>query len=264
VDSRNPNTIRRAKHVAARLYYQPSPETPHHFSAPSPSSSTAICGIRYPPHYGTGTNFIGAHSGAPGASSARRYLRGKSALWFDPSISETPLRRGGGRPSDVSTARRPRALFLSENKAIKEKRNEINHNTNGVEDDDHFVVEEDENFDHRRLAQDREENGFVVEGLEDLEQPNVMTDDSINVLMGQSPSLADDEKPVLATSHGAYNQDVVVALEDEIMEKHGSVQQILELFCLLGASYWRLCQVRTGWSLWLVTAFLVCIVCFVG
>jgi len=32
--------------------------------------------------------------------------------------------------------------------------------------------------------------------------------------------------------------------EDIVMEKHdGAVQSILELFCLLGAGYWRLCQV---------------------
>jgi hypothetical protein len=31
--------------------------------------------------------------------------------------------------------------------------------------------------------------------------------------------------------------------EDEIMNHHKNVEQILELMCLLGAGYWRLCQV---------------------
>ena len=162
VDTNNPNTIRRAKHVAARLYYQPSPETPE---------------------------------------SARRvsfrYLRGRSALFTDQSsISETPLRRGG-RPSEISTARKPRALFLaSENKT---------NNTNPE-------VDEEEEFGDGR-GQD--------ESQEQQEQEKQVA----------TPAL-DNEKANIDNSD-----------EASMMDRHSAVQEILELFCLLGAGYWRLCQV---------------------
>jgi hypothetical protein len=245
VDTHNPNIVRRAKHVAARLYYQPSPETPYDFAGPSLPSSALNFGGRYSQHFGAGPNAVGgASSGIPGASSPHRYLRGKSALWSEAAISDTPLRRGGGRPSDISTTRRPRALFLSENKAMRENTNGINHNLNGLEDDDHVLLEDDENYDRRRLGQDGGENNFVVEGLEDLEESNVMTDDGSKIHGGPPSFLVGDEKTVLANSPGAGNNDVASAMdEDIVMDKHGSVQQILELFCLLGAGYWRLCQV---------------------
>jgi hypothetical protein len=250
VDSINPNIIRRAKHVAARLYYQPSPETPHYYAAPSSSSSTTNYGTRYPDHRGNGAGVTGIpNSGVPGETSARPYWRGKSALWSDASISETPLRRGGGRPSDISTTRRPRALFLSENKPMRENTNDFNHNMNIMADDDRLLVEDDENYDHRRLGQDGEENNIVVEGLEDLEQTdNAMAGDGADTHVGPCSSFDDDEKPVLVPGHNSHDQDTILAMEERC------VQHILELLCLLGAGYWRLCQVRHGnvfgsWSL---------------
>lgn len=252
VDSINPNIIRRAKNVAARMYYQPSPETPHYFAGQSMSSSTSNYGPRYPYHRGNGTNVTGAlTSGMHGETSARRFLRGKSALWSGASISDTPLRRGGGRPSDISTTRRPRALFLSENKPMRENTNDINHNMNIMADDDHLLVEDDENFDHRRLGQEGEENTVVVEGLEDLEPPdNVMTSGGGEMHAGPSSYFDEDEKPLIPPGHNAHDQDAVLAVEE------GCVQQILELLCLLGAGYWRLCQVRSD-SFFGVNAFQV-------
>ena len=85
--------------------------------------------------------------------------------------------------------------------------------------------------------------------VDDSEQPNIMmmTEES----GGQSSSfLVENEKPITdtAANNAASHQDIVLALEeDAIMEKHdGSVQKILELFCLMGAGYWRLCQVGTA------------------
>jgi hypothetical protein len=241
VDTINPNIIRRAKHVAARLYYQPSPETPHYFTAQSTSSSISNFDSRYPYHRGNGANITGAPvSGMPGDTSGRRYLRGKSALFSDTSISDTPLRRGGGRPSDMSTTRRPRALFLSENKPMRENTNDINHNMNIMADDDNLLVEDDENFDHRRLGQDGEENTIVLEGLEDLEQPdNEMTGNGTEMPAGPSSSFDDEEKPLVEAVHNINDPNVILAVDE------GCVQQILELLCMLGAGYWRLCQVRS-------------------
>jgi hypothetical protein len=164
VDSNNPNTIRRAKHVAARLYYQPSPETPD-----------------------------------ASRRAASRFLRGRSAVFTDQSISisETPLRRGG-RPSEVSTARKPRALFLaSENK------------TNNTKPEDDDVDEFDES---RRHEEDEQE---------------------------------DQEKPV-ATPALTTTSTMVEEEEDVMMDRHSAVQEILEVLCMLGAGYWRLCQVRNS------------------
>jgi hypothetical protein len=163
VDMNNPNTIRRAKHVAARLYYQPSPET--------------------------------TDSARRGPS---RYLRGRSALFTDQSsISETPLRRGG-RPSEGSTARKPRALFLtSENK------------TNNTKPE----VDDEDEFDDRRRRQ---------------EEPQQQEEQEKQVA---TPALSNEK----------VNMDN--ENEDDIIDRHSAVQEILELFCLLGAGYWRLCQV---------------------
>lgn len=206
IDSRNPNTIQRAKHVAARLYYQPTPETPS-YSDPNDES-------RYHHKMSTGV-------------SSRRYLRGKSGLWSNSllessAISETPLRRGAGRPSDISTTRRPRALFLSENRNVRQ--NLRNRNNSDADADD---LEDEENYRHRST------NGRPPLGgdNDDPEHSNSMMMTDVN------------EKPVAET--GTSNQEIAVALEeDAMMEKHdGSVKKILELFCLMGAGYWRLCQV---------------------
>ena len=160
VDSANPSIIRRAKHVAARLYYQPSPETPDSLH-------------RAPTRY-----LVGLNGG-----------RGVGSSLFSDTVGETPLRRGGRQ--DISTTRRPRALFLtSENK------------TNNTTD-----------------------NGD-----------------------GEEPSMADEEKeddhqkptstlPYSGTSEGTSKEK----LEEGISSK--AVQDILELLCLLGAAWWRLCQV---------------------
>lgn len=165
VDSKNPDTIRRAKHVAARLYYQPSPETPD-------------SARRHP----------------------SRYLRGRSALFADQSsISETPLRRGG-RPSEVSTARKPRALFMtSENK------------TNNTKPETHG----------NRLDDRQEEPQEQEEQEKEISTPG---------LTAEKREVNDDHD------------------EDAIIDRHGAVQQILELFCLLGAGYWKLCQVSVAAS----------------
>ena len=167
VDLTNPNTIRRAKQVAARLYYQPSPETP-------------ISSQRDP----------------------SRYFHGRSAVLFsDDSISETPLRRGG-RPSELSTARKPRALFLSENKqTINDKPQDENDNFGG--DDQQGSMDENEQ------EQDKQKQM---------------------------------ETPALTKESSAVTEEMK---EEEIMNHHNNVEKVLELLCLLGAGYWRLCQVST-------------------
>jgi hypothetical protein len=167
VDTNNPNTIRRAKHVAARLYYQPSPETPDSARrAPS------------------------------------RYLRGRSALFADQlSISETPVRRGG-RLSEMSTARRPRTLFMtSENKADNAKPE--------VEDDVEF--EESHRFDEPQQ---------------------------------QGGGMNDQSKPMGTSGLSTEKPSALQVEEDVLIDRHGSVQEILELFCMIGTGYWKLCQVR--------------------
>lgn len=110
-ESYNANTIRRAKHVAAHLYYQPSPETPD--------------SIRL---------------------GSTRNLRGRSVLFMDSSsVSDTPVRRGG-RPSDISTARRPRTLFHSENKNTNTKQEEepdiVVHRAEHTAEDDPYPEDE--------------------------------------------------------------------------------------------------------------------------
>jgi hypothetical protein len=85
----------------------------------------------------------------------------------------------------------------------------------------------------------------------DDEQPNMMiaeeneatTNTNIGNGSHQSSYLAEDEK---ATASVEQHSDVVVDEdEDALLERQAAVQQILELFCLLGAGYWRLCQVRS-------------------
>jgi len=238
VDSRNPHTIRRAKHVAARLYYQPTPETPQDTEESRYHGKPTI--------------------GAGAASTNRRYLRGKSALWSIESstISETPLRRGAGRPSDISTARRPRALFLSENRSGRQNlRNSIGNGAD-IDQNDQLHVEDEENY-RRRIISGRPPRG-QQEGAEnvimdnqvrvdDSEQPNtmMMTEES----GGQSLLSSENEKPtteITTGPDGGSHQNIALAIEENaMMDKHdGSIQKILELFCLMGAGYWRLCQFR--------------------
>lgn len=251
-DSINPHTIRRAKHVAARLYYQPSPETPHH--AP---------GHRGIPPSGRAVQF--SSLAGIGEASTRRYLRGKTDLEsvsspgvaIGSTISDTPLRRGG-RLSDVSTVRRPRALFLSDNKAMRENNHDLNQsNGAALEDDD----DEENNFRplRSRSQQDGEGVGQSMdaenENQPDDERSNMMTEENVtstanNTIMtgGGHPSsfLPEDEKPVSSIEH--HSDIIVDEDEDAILERQAAVQQILELFCLLGAGYWRLCQVRKDCS----------------
>jgi hypothetical protein len=165
-DSTNPNTINRAKNVAARLYYQLSPETPDSAQL-APSS---------------------------------RYLRGmdrSSSLLFG-DVEGTPLRRGGRQDNSgihqPSTARKPRALFMmSENK-----------NINNPEEDD----QEDQ------------------EGQSDHADPNVQ----------QPQQQQEDEKPIPTSNvHPEEPEDG--------MDNHQAVQAILENLCMMGAAFWRLCQV---------------------
>lgn len=174
VELNNPNTIRRAKQVAARLYYQPSPETP-------------ISTTRDP----------------------SRYFHGRSTVLFsDESISETPLRRGG-RPSELSTARKPRALFLSENKqTINDKPQDEN---------DNFGDEHQGSMDQNEQDQEKQ----VVETLELTKETAAVT---------------------------------VEMKEEEILNFHNNVEKVLELLCLLGAGYWRLCQYRCREALQLLEA----------
>jgi hypothetical protein len=239
VDSYNPHTVRRAKHVAARLYYQPSPETPNYDTR----------------HGGIPTSGRYQNSGVPvsaavrGASPTRRYLRGKSALFstttsgiaLEVAISDTPLRRGG-RPSDISTVRRPRALFLSENKAMRENTNDLNHSSSSAVDDD------DENTFRRPRSRSQPDGEDDDLGMDDENHPD---DDQHSMMMAEenaggvaannNTGAQEDRKPVTVRH---YQNDVTAALdEDAIMEKHTMVQKILELFCVLGAGYWRLCQV---------------------
>lgn len=243
-DSFNPETVRRAKHVAARLYYQPSPETPDFHS-----------------RFGGTDGRVGdAASFSVAPSSPRRYLRGKSAsLWsttLEPAISETPLRRG--RPSDISTTRRPRALFLSEHKAMRENTNDLNQNVTGRESFGGSVArggpavptEDEENF--RRPPSDEIviDRGDNPHDENDDEQPTLDDDDDDDddVLVEDPENQQHqphDEKPVNMSTKGTNQQELAIAMEeDAIMDRHGCVQQILELFCLMGAGYWRLCQFR--------------------
>jgi hypothetical protein len=163
-DSTNPNTIRRAQNVAARLYYQLSPETPD-----------------------------SAHQ-APSS----RYLRGmdrSSSLLFG-DVEGTPLRRGGRQDnSDIhhqpSTARKPRALFMmSENKNINNP-------------------EEDDQPDHADPNEQKQQ---------------------------QQKQQQEDEKP--STTSNVHPEE----LEDGV-DSHQAVQEILENLCMMGAAFWRLCQV---------------------
>jgi len=172
VDSRNPNTVRRAKHVAARMYYQPSPETPE-----------------------------------GGKRSTSRYLRGKSALFMGTdTISDTPLRRGG-RASEVSTARRPRALFHSENKTNNTKLDDD-------DDDDEIVLNRSSGTEDDSHPEDEREAKSLGSPTDSLEKE-------------------------------AHADPAGLEEDEEIrLDRHGSVQQILELLCLMGAGYWKLCQYR--------------------
>lgn len=157
----SPSTVRRAKEVAARLYYEPTSE--------SPMSSRR---------------------------GSFQYLRGRGALFDTSSISETPLRRGG-RPSELSTARKPRALFLhSENKRSND-------------------VPEVENID---IGEEQRVN-----------------------------SQSEEEYDNNVTPHGFKKPSfpfVEPMKEEELIESHKNVEEVLTLLCILGAGYRKLCNVR--------------------
>mmetsp|Transcript_17650 Transcript_17650/g.40705 ORF Transcript_17650/g.40705 Transcript_17650/m.40705 type:complete len:944 (-) Transcript_17650:137-2968(-) len=247
-DSRNSQTIQRAKHVAARLYYQPTPETPKYselITAPSL-------------HHEEESRYNNRRSaGADAVSSARRYLRGKSALWSSSlvessTISETPLRRGGGGCSDISTTRRPRALFLSEKRSAKTLRNATNNDAD-ANHEDQLHVEDEENHNHRSMNGRPPLSQHEAEPIDIPEQRNTMMTTEENG--DRLPSfLVGNLKPQIRSvvaDNCVSDEELNQALEeDAMMEKHdGSIQRILELFCLMGAGYWRLCQFHCRESL---------------
>lgn len=106
-------------------------------------------------------------------------------------------------------------------------------------------LEDEENYRHRSTNGRPPRGQHEGEGPEDSEQSNIMmmTDDTV----GRSSSfMAGTEKPQSGTDeNGESTQEIAVASEeDAMMEKHDdSIKKILELFCLMGAGYWRLCQV---------------------
>ena len=173
-DSHNPLTVRRAKHIAARMYYAPSPETPEWDKR-----------------------------------STSQYFRGRSSsIISSGDFSETPIRRGG-RPSEVSTTRRPRALFHSENKT----------NNNQLED-----LDDDDNDDEIVLSRSsRTEDESVL----------VQKQDKSSAFQKQDNPTATDSQSELAMDE-----------DDTMLDRHGGVEKILELLCLVGAGYWKLCQYR--------------------
>jgi hypothetical protein len=129
---------------------------------------------------------------------------------------------------------------------MRENTNDLNQNASGTVED---VDDDENNFRSIRSRAQQQEETMDDENHLDDEQPNMLlTEDGGNnnsnsVTLGgqQTLFLAEDEKPV--PTNTAYQlQDID---ENAIMEKHSSVQQILELLCLLGAGYWRLCQVST-------------------
>jgi len=268
VDSYNPHTIRRAKHVAARLYYQPTPETPQYCGLTTMTMTPSNSVNHNHMNSAIAVGATGVHIGA--ASSTRMYLRGKSALWSNcllesSTVSETPLRRGG-RPSDISTTRRPRALFLSENRSTRQnKLNGTNSATAGTDEDDQLLIEDEENYHHRsinsrRLLGRQEGDDNVVMDHHDVNQHRTDDSEQPNIMMMTEESdsnnriLTENEKPAIgnveANNHVPHQEIAMTLEEDNSMEKHdGSVQKILELFCLLGAGYWRLCQFKCRDSL---------------
>lgn len=160
----NPSTLRRAKEVAARLYYEPTPETP-------------ISSRR----------------------DASRYLGGRTVLFDTSSISETPVRRGG-RPSELSTARKPRALFLaSENKRSND-------------------VPEVENIDYGEEQQ----------------------------VISQNIEANDSHAPPHEVTKTSYPHIEQTKEKEEFIDSHMHVEEILKLMCLLGAGYWKLCNVSVA------------------
>lgn len=170
----NPSTLRRAKEVAARLYYEPTPETPN-----------------------------------SARRDASRYLSGRGVLFDSSSISETPVRRGG-RPSELSTARKPRALFLaSENKR----------SNNDVPEVENIDYGEDQQV----ISQNIEEN--------------------------------DNRGPPHEVTKASYPQIEQKKEEEELIASHRNVEEILKLMCMLGAGYWKLCNV--SYSFYLLSAYML-------
>ena len=254
LDSRNPHTIQRAKHVAARLYYQPTPETPQYSELLTAPTLHREEESRY-------NNKTSAGAGA--VSSARRYLRGKSALWSSSvlessTISETPLRRGGGRPSDISTTRRPRALFLSEKRSARNLCNGTNNDAD-ANHEDQLHIEDEENYHHRSMNGRPPLGQHEGEPIDGSEQPSTMmaTEENGDRL---SSFLVGNQKPrrrAVVADNSVSNEELNQALEeDAMMEKHdGSILKILELFCVMGAGYWRLCQVGTHTQIFFFFSF---------
>jgi hypothetical protein len=113
--------------------------------------------------------------------------------------------------------------------------------------DDQLHDEDEENYRHRSINGRPPLVHHEGEGADDSEQPSIMmmTEESGGRL---SSYLVGNEKPLsgaAAADNSASNQEIAQALEeDAMMERHdGSIQKILELLCLMGAGYWRLCQV---------------------
>lgn len=222
-DSLNAHTLRRAKEVAARMYYKPSPETPQYY-----------------PHHGQLQ--LAKRGMLLKGTTLRTSTPQEMAL--DSRFSETPTRRGG-RPSGVSTVRKPRALFLSENKAIRVNTNDLNYTSTIIGDDGESSFDPTES----RTQYIVDGRGFDIhrENHSDEEQLNMMITEENGIphavpgIQEQSVT-AFDAKPVLSSQC----QMGLLMDEQAIIESHTAVKQILELLCLLGAGYWRLCQVSMG------------------
>ena len=138
LNQQDPKIFRRAQQVAARLYYQPSPETPH------------TAEIR----------------------TSLQYLRGLGRQvepTKTPVTNETPLRRGGrakdsndaGGQSLLSTssfARQPRALFLSADNNIKTPDNDLRDSSQLGQTDDSL----------QQYEKEVGSNGQKKEGIKDV------------------------------------------------------------------------------------------------
>ena len=200
MESHNPWTIRRAKQVAARLYYPPSPaETPTSLNNNHHNMST----IMNPP--------------------SSSYLMGRNVQLFQADASSiqqddveaTPLRRNSLSQQQqapvsssflqtaASTARKPRNLFASHT-----------HNT-------HDDV-------------DLTPAPTTTSALDDMNGENDAPQTQTQ-MQQQENNLDEKPKPVVTTEP----LEMILAADNNNTE---AVQDILELLCLVGAAYWRLCQ----------------------
>ncbi|KAL3936153.1 MAG: hypothetical protein SGBAC_008473 [Bacillariaceae sp.] len=138
-----------------------------------------------------------------------RYLSGRDSLFDTSSISATPLRRGG-RPSELSTARKPRALFLA--------------------------------------SENKRSNDFT-------EVENINYGDEQQVILQHEEENDNHAPPHEVTKTSSYSHVEVMKEEEELVDSHKYVEEILKLMCMLGAGYWKLCnalprtQRNTGWVL---------------